>query len=397
MTNPLAVSLKSTRTSTNIARPGDTLRFTFSQPPESATNVEIDIHQAQLSSGPDLIPGRVLATFRGSIAKRRYIPKSVQKTADPLNRDMVIILSDGVNSVRVFIVDPGPMNFRNELQVSVRGRIKGKNGFFRGKAALFVEYPMVMIVPEPVAKSDLSLNVVSSWANQWRAKDPNVRSIVRIKPVPPPPGDLKPSDYDPLVAAFQSAAQQAPGGIVALATGHGDGGQGSIANVAWCNWPPEDKAPKTLPDGTQVFDHTLMINQDELADGVDGTVAKANPGPRTRVKLNALDRVADAVAAAALPTIKGAKFAMRRLLLHTCNVGNNTRFTQLIADRVRMPVVSHSDFIAYTGAAGSGTILAHYDSDAPVSPRDLTEWPISRISAESRPSTAPARRFPLQP
>ena len=45
-----------------------------------------------------------------------------------------------------------------------------------------------------------------------------------------------------------------------------------------------------------------------------------------------------------------------------------------------MPVQSHLDFIAYTGTASSGTILAHYDSDAPLKLRDLTEWPLSKAS-----------------
>ena len=97
------------------------------------------------------------------------------------------------------------------------------------------------------------------------------------------------------------------------------------------------------------------------------------PGADTVIILRALDRIADVLKAATMP--------IRKVLLHTCNVGNSVNFTQLLSHRLQVPVQSHRDFIAYTGTAGSGTILAHYDSEGPVSPRDLTEWPLSKLCA----------------
>jgi len=192
-------------------------------------------------------------------------------------------------------------------------------------------------------------------------------------------------EYDPVVAAFRTAIATAPGGLIALATGHGDGGQGQGGNTPWFNLMPENIAKRVEPDGSETFPHRLLFFLTELNDGAgvkrDGVLH--TPGGNTIVKLRALDRIADVLKTARLP--------IRKILLHTCNVGNSQTVTQLLSDRLQMPVQAHLDFIAYTRIAGSGKILAHYDSDAAQSPRDLTEWPLTKASTESIPGKPPQR------
>jgi hypothetical protein len=190
-----------------------------------------------------------------------------------------------------------------------------------------------------------------------------------------------------LIAAFRTAISEAPGGIIALTVGHGDGGQGLGGGTPWCNLTTENIAPIFAPDGSETFPHRLFINLSELNDGAGVKRGGVIPTPDARaiVKLKALDRIADVLKTARLP--------IRKVLLHTCNVGNSPNFTQILSDRLQVPVQSHLDFISYTGTAGSGRILAHYDSDAAQSPHDLTEWPLSKESTESIPG-APPRRFP---
>jgi hypothetical protein len=398
MANPLTASLISSGRALNTALPGDTVSFKFSNPPSSVSAVEIDIQQAQFQQGQTLIPGSVLATFEGEIKNGQYVPRKATGRPLPPRTHMPLTLTDGTNNLKVGLVDNGIADLRNELQIAVAGTIGATRQTFRGNAALFVEYPLVMIVsalpPNPVR--DPSLIVVPSWAaDQWQKKNPPLRTVVTVLangrlPGPPP---LASNEYDPLVAAFGSAVSAAPGGIIALATGHGDGGQSptgtpSQGGTPWCNLRPENIAKIVEPDGSERFPHRLLLFVTELNDGIglrgsDGIVH--TPGANTIVKLQALDRIADVLKTARLP--------IRKVLLHTCNVGNSQNFTQLLSDRLQSPVQAHLDFIDYTGAAGSGNILAHYDSDKPQSPRDLTEWPLSKASTESIPGKPP-RRWP---
>ena len=385
MSNPLAATLLSTKTSENRALPGETIKIVFSRPPRSADDVEIDVQQAQYRDGGDVVPGAVLARFRGQVRDGKYVPKSAEQLGQPRLKHMPLKVTDGANTIDIALLDTGNAVVRNELQVTVRGRVNGKVEFFVGKAALFVWYPLAMLVPTESAKQDKSLNIVSRWATkQWGAKGTRDRRVYTI-PTIRPPDPVKPSHYDPLVKAFARAVADVPGGIIALAVGHGDGGQGLGGGVPWCDLMPEDA--KTVEDGVETFPHTLFVDKNKL---FDGALPGHLPGGRTKVTLNALDRIADELAKAKIP--------IRKVLLHTCNVGNDRTvpgnppipgFTQLIADRLRVPVQAHKDFIAYTGDK-PGTIRAHYESDAP-NDTGLKHWPLRRASEESLPQGAPKR------
>ena len=384
MANPLTASLSSTRSHRNRALPGDTITFAFASPPTSASDVEIDIQQAQFLDGGDLIPGRVLAEFKGSIQNGKYVPRSAQSFAPPKLKHVPVKLSDGTNTVPVTLVDTDPVALRNELQIAVRGRIAGAAEFFIGRAALFVEYPLAMLVPTQTAKLDPALNILSDWARrQWQPHDPELRRVSTVSTVTPPTRSIQPSDYDSLISAFRAAVQAAPGGIIALTIGHGDGGQGNAdgTGAAWCDLMPEDVREVRNADGSVTLPHRLYVDDAMLGDG---SAPGRFPQGRSAVVLNALDRVADELAKAALP--------IRKLLLHTCNAGNSAVFLQRFADRVRVPVQAHNAFVAYTGFINRGHVIAHYDQDPPTVNGER-HWPLSRMPVETLPGAAP-KRFP---
>jgi hypothetical protein len=396
MASPLAANLRSTDKKKNRIVPGDTITFEFSQLPRVVDGVEIGIQQGQFQENGDLIPGAVLASFRGQVRDGKYVPGSAEAFRRKSVEDMLIKVTDGTNTIEVGLLDAGSAVIQNEVFVTVRGTVAGKNEFFRGKAAMFVYYPLAMIVPTGTANKDKTLNIVSRWATaQWQKFHGDVRRVHLVQTVTPPK-TVTPSSYDTLIAAFAKAVKDAPGGIIALAIGHGDGGDGQGNSNPWCDLMPEDIEKRVEADGTERFPHTLFIDKPILLDGSrKGTF----PTGRNAVILNVLDRIADELAKARIP--------LRKLVLHTCNVGNDRSapadprrgapeipgFTQLFADRVRVPVQAHTDFVAYSKRRDEDIIRAHYDSDPPTN-LGLTEWPLTRVSPESVPGPAP-KRHPL--
>lgn len=392
MPSPLAATLHSNDDAKkNRSLPGGTITFAFSRPPRGADEVEIDILQGhfQESTG-NVVSASLLATFKGRIRNGRYIPGSAEAFRRKKVEDMRLMVTDGSTTLEIGLMDPSFVVIRNELQITVRGKIKGKTEFFQGKAALFVYYPLAMLVPTLAGRRDPALDTLAHWATQWQGADRTVRHVHRIAPLAPP-SEPSPRHYNPLISAFTEAAKSAPGGIVALAIGHGDGGQGAGLDVAWCDLMPEDVEPQLNPDGSSSYPHTLFANKTSL---LFGHIPGHSPAAADRLVLNALDRIGDALASASTP--------IRKLLLHTCNVGNDATgpgdrngdpdipgFTQLFADRVRVPVQAHTDTITYTGDR-LGAIEAHYESS---SQRSKTEWPLSLASDESLPGRAP-KRFP---
>lgn len=82
---------------------------------------------------------------------------------------------------------------------------------------------------------------------------------------------------------------------------------------------------------------------------------------------------------------------VRRIILHTCRVGYQRGFMQLVADRLQVAVRSHRHQVDYVGGAGSGHIAAHYAGRSIVRPRDERQWPVSRLSAPVYPGDPPKR------
>jgi hypothetical protein len=390
MASPLAARLRSKDTKKNRTVPGDTILFEFSALPPEANDVSIDIQQGQFKEdNGDMTPGAVLATFKGQVRNAKYVPGTATAFRRRRVEDMLIKVTDGKSTIEIGLLDPSATVIRNELQITVRGTVAGKTEFFRGKAALFVHYPLAMIVPTLSGKRDPALDMIANWAKQWKKAEPSVRHIHSVEPLAPP-RNPRPLHYNPLIAALKAAAQSAPGGIVALAIGHGDGGVGAGLSVAWCDLMPEDIEPIENPDGSTSYPHTLFANKTNL---LFGHIPGNSPGSDDRLILNAIDRIGDALREAPIP--------IRKLLLHTCNVGQDRTtpgerrgdpeipgFTQLCANRARVPVQAHTDFIEYEG--NTGAITARYESR---SERSLTEWPLRLVSEESVPGPAP-KRFP---
>jgi hypothetical protein len=386
MASPLAASLVATNSSVNMAFTGDTVGFKFSQPPPDASDVSIDI----LQISPPGQPHQVLATFEGSIKNGSYVPGRAVQLQQP-RQDMRLKLTDGTNTVEVHMVDPVSFTLSNQLRVTVRGTIAGAIEFFDGRSPLHVWYRQAMIVSTARFVRDPDLNALEPWAKQWRDFQKDSRTLVPLAPIrpPPPQAAITPRDYDPLVAAFTSAAQASQGGIIALTVGHGDGGQSAGFTTPWCDLVGED-ARDTEPDGSHSYPHRLLIFEPELNEGRGATSGgiTTTPGPQTIVKMNALDRIADAIT----PPAGSTRQPIRKVILHTCNAGNSVNFIQMIADRLRVPVQAHTDFIAYTLVPKA--IRAHYDSQQPQVPRDLHEWPVELLAVERRPGPPP-KRWPV--
>ena len=83
-----------------------------------------------------------------------------------------------------------------------------------------------------------------------------------------------------------------------------------------------------------------------------------------------------------------AKTAIRRLILHTCNAGNDPDFIQLVANRLRVPVQAQTDFIFFQPSA------SFYEKDGSASlPRDERFWPIHRLGSLKIPSKVEPPKF----
>lgn len=387
MANLLACALLSDRTPSNTAHPGDTIRFVFSNPPKQATNVTIDIIQAAPRTGVEVVTSSVLVTYTGDIVDHKFRTRTRQLRPAPKIVNAPVLVSDGSSSDEIALLDDG-LVYGHELKVDVRGEVGTSTVFFQGQTPLAVFYPLVMIAPTPTAKGDLTLNVLGAWAEQWAAVNTKRRKLIAIRPTVPP-ASASDSDYDVLVDSFAQAASFAPFGIVALATGHGDGGQG-VGNPgdAWCHLVPEDKAPTVLPDGSEVFaGHTRFINHPNLIFG--STRGNLIMG-QDKVKLLALERIADVLTSQSAPIRnKFPRFPiispLRKLILHTCNAGNDAIFVARFADRVGVRTQAHLDFIEYSGAADSGSIVARYAGDPAATKGSKTEWPTSNLGREQIP------------
>ena len=380
MTSPLAASFVSPQPSHNVCLPGDTVTFRFANPPTRATNVVVAVLESVefLHRRWSDVQDRFVGGFRGRIVNKRFQVEDIlgappPPEPDPVTFEIAANSSPGAPSLQAHMPAPERVE-RHRLRLSVSGQVGGKVVKFKGRHSLNVEYPVAMVVPQRGAWTDPSLAMVEGWSRQWRAHRPNRRQVQHAL-VNRRSGRIAHAEYDDWIAKMTAAANFATAGVVAMALGHGDDGA-DPGTVAWCNLVPENRRPP-LP-----FTYRLDIDDTVLVDGL----STIHPTGASRVKLHALDRLADALASTPI----------RRLLLHTCRVGasNGHVFLQHFADRVRVPVMAHRDFIDYEGFVGSGTMVAHYASNNPVEPRDRHEWPIQRVSRVFHPGAAPPRHGP---
>lgn len=366
MSNPLAASFRSSNRVRNVVVPGDKVTLEFSAPPQAAENVQISVfeHVTFLDDRPAV--DRLIGAFQGRFVAGRFEPNAIGGSplpgiSDPLN---IEISMGGVTPPRRLFapLQEAEVVETHELRLTATGTVKGRAERFQGAHTLQLEYPMAMVIPASRASLDSTLGTVIDWAVQWKAHKPAFRETFAV-PLGNPGADLARADYDPLIKALSDAAAFATAGVVALAVGHGDDGQGK--NIAWCNLVPENKR---VPVEEVPFTYRLDIDEAVLGDGADG----AFPGDNTRkVKLDAIDRMGDVLVGRA-----------RRLILHTCKAGANALFMQRLADRLRIPVFAHTEEIEYTVAQ---PVLAAYAGETPRQPRAERQWPIRRLGPLARP------------
>ena len=414
MAGSFVCTMVSTAKQINAARPSDTVRIHFSDPPDAATDVTIELIQADTS--------KVVTTFKGAFVGKVFKSSVIigntfvtnpsftknGRPSDDLEQLVHMVVTfdvDGKSKCKVRMSDPpagnggGPTNLENKLKIRVSGTITGGGQqTFEGQSLLHIYYPQVMIVPSGRATTDEALNIIPKWAIQWQKHHKEMRTIVPLPIIIPPTlrkpaRDIVPADYDAIVAAVKKAMAAAPDGIIALAVGHGDGGFKEMRRTAdgvaevqgdpWCDLVSEDSH---LEGDT--FPHDLYINLPRLREGAGETQGNARraPGQATVVRLNGMDRMADALTAAADEP------RLRKILLHTCNAGNSEEFMNAMADRLAVRIQAHRNFIKYTGNV-AGSIQAHYEGEIPTNPEALQEWPLAQTSTEYYPSKTRPPRF----
>jgi hypothetical protein len=222
MANPLTMTLVSARQQRNLARPGETVTIAFDKPPQTVTELVVEVFQTGLRSGAVPEGDHLLATFRGEIKNQQLSITSVEFAPVARDLDMPLLIdAPGLSTpAQVVLTDSTRFTFRNELTVHARGRVGVRSEFFIGRSVLAVDYPLFMIAPTPTATNDTSLNAVGRWAQQWAARDPSLRTLLTLAPQPRPASVLD-VHYDDLVTRCRNLD---PFSIVALAVGHGDGG-----------------------------------------------------------------------------------------------------------------------------------------------------------------------------
>ncbi len=204
----------------NAALVTDTVSVHFSDPPDAATDVTIELIQADTS--------KVVTTFKGAFVGKvfkssitignTFVSSKPLKPDDPdpdLDQlvNMVITFNvDGKSKCKVRMSDPpsvagggGPTNLENKLKIKVSGTITGGGQqTFEGQSVLHIFYPQVMIVPSgPVVTGDDALKLIPKWATQWKKAHREMRTIVSL-PIIIPPSRRKPS-RDLIVAADYDA------------------------------------------------------------------------------------------------------------------------------------------------------------------------------------------------
>lgn len=378
MTSPLAVSFRSSNALRNIVIPGDRVTVEFSAPPQTASNVLIKVSEKVVFLDGKT-QDRPLGGFRGRIVGGRFeheasLGAPFPALPDPETIDIALGGTQAPHRVLTPLQQPHLVE-SHALRLAVTGDVQGRAERFEGDHLLQVEYPMAMVIPQTGAALDGSLDVVRRWAAQWSAHKPQFRKAFPV-PIGTPGAAITPADYDPLISALSSAATFAKAGVVALAVGHGDPGDPDGTTVAWCNLVPENQ--RVPVDGVP-FRYRLDIDESVLGDGLG-----AFPGGATQVKLDAIDRIGDALVAG----------NTRRLLLHTCKAGASALFMQRLADRLRVAVFAHTAEIEYTIAT---PVLAAYAKETPVRPAAEVQWPVSKLGPLARPGNAPKRHGQPQP
>jgi hypothetical protein len=374
---------KFTRKGANIIFPRQKLFFEFTSPPDKAEDVRVTVREdVEFLDGTPKVTGRVLGEMIGKIEAKTFQPETGKfRPLDNKKDSLRIELAFGDRTFGAEMEIPLPEAedvASHQLWFTVTGKVGGKVERFDSSVRIHVHYPLAMIVPTRGARNDPSLDTVNGWSKQWLAHDKDVRkrvetSFLRLTSAPAD------KDYNDIVAAFGAAAEHADeraggAGVIALATGHGDNGGGRLQ--PWFNLAPEDWAP---PVGNTPNRYQMDIDDYVLTDGL--AEPPRGPTDTEKVKLRALDRIAAVLK----------PHHIRRIILHTCHVGLNTDFVQMVADRLQVPVRAQREEIVYTGFSTAKDIAAHYGGENIVRPRDETQWPVRKLASPVYPGKEPKR------
>lgn len=375
----------------NLAEAGETVTIVFTDPPQSAENVAVSVMEA--SEGKEAKGDRELVTFfgafQGGVFQLSTSKIVSQGFTDPVRKPVFTISFDGIANTVDLPVDKEE-NGLFDLRLDVKGTIAGKDLNEKNVALLHVAFKRdVMIIPAADGNVDKAFSFIRTFAAQWRAQAPATRALLTMALDPKPlSAPLVKADYGDFLRVMSEAARLAHGGSVILNIGHGDDGtksaDGTINSVAWTNLVPEDRTKNS----EDIFLYRLNINEVQLSDGLPPPPPLKSKTPSHPVKLNALSELGDRLNAIS-PKPEELRF-------HTCNVGLNKDFCQMLADRIRIPIRAQKDFIVYNGFPGKPGMQTFYDTEekSPRKESEKTELPISKITGFFTAKLPEPPRFP---
>lgn len=364
----------------NIIVNGDDVSWKLANPPDTADSVQVKILEDVRDLDGKRLRTGLTGGFLGEIRDKRFKTKRVFGGPPALVPDPAlfhITHPEGREEGHILGFTPAPERVSEHLLTLVtEHRVDGKRVGFIGQHQIEVRQSLAMVVPGGTAHLDTALNQLSVYADKWKQYQPGFRhvrhaKIFVTKNIPKP----LPEHFDDVIERITEAATLAKSGVVALALGHGVVGD-SNESVTFFNFVPEDnrKAITNKP-------FILRVDKTDLAEGLPHGRSNitVKPHPFTRVRLDALDRLGDALA----------ETSIRRLLLHTCRTGLDAEFLQMLADRLRVPVIGQRDWVDFLGEPDPASV---YRDANPVMPRDQRFWPIQKATEPFFPRNPPPPR-----
>lgn len=250
-----------------------------------------------------------------------------------------------------------------------------------------VDYPIGGVageLPPHTPPHDVrSFRYARPWFGQWQAYGRGTRSATYVIARPPPnvvAVHAMAAAYGPTVDAIATEAGRASSGVV-LVSGHGGprpDDPNPNATDGWFEFVPHNVAPGTS---------NLRIHKTDL---LVGARRRESDDTATAQRLLWLDRLSYRLKATRI----------RLLILHGCNAGRDPAFLQLLADRLEVPVASHTCWVVYEGPPQPAPWRQMYRSlyewwvgppvnalrtGAPLRPRDLYWPPVTRLADVAYP------------
>jgi len=371
-----------------LGAPGATIAFSFSDPPRDADNVRVRIVPT-VTAVRGGTKSHVPTTFEGYVKDGQFIVMSVHR-GRPISRFAANATFRVASEDHVGVVEragPDP-EYTASFEVGVEvdyldapappgffGRDhSNRNRTLSLSHRVKARFPLAMVVPEGAATLDPVLNIIQSAASGWKAFDSQHRHVVGV-PIQKSTAirPATPAHATTFIEKMVEAANLATSGVVALSVGHGGHGAGQTS-VTGFNLLPEDNRFATTGVPAQFWVDLTMLQ--------DGALPGRVPRGRTSVVLNTLDRLCDALATTPI----------QRLILYTCDVGNDSTFVQLLADRLQVPVTAERDFIH----PSSQDWIYEKDLKRKKKPKSLEHWLVKRLGTVRKPGARPTQ-FPVVP